>query len=49
MDLFAIAKVDLKRASITVKGNMTNKWGVHTLTVWVSTYFKKIFLDKSVP
>jgi hypothetical protein len=40
-DLFAITKVDIQKASITVKSNLLDKWGNYTLTVKVSTYFKR--------
>jgi len=39
-ELFAINKVDTKRASVSVKSNLLDKWGEYTLKVKVSTYFK---------
>jgi len=35
-ELFAINKVDTQRASVSVKGNLTNKWGEYTLKVKAS-------------
>jgi len=41
-ELFAIKMEDTKKASVSVKGNLTNKCGEYTLKVKVSTYLKKI-------
>ena len=40
-ELFSLTKVDTQRASINVTSDLLDKWGNYTLTVKVSTYFKR--------